>query len=143
MAASPCAMCPSAQPEMADAVILGVRRVSEERQGISYLVTPVPASDALVSLAAPLKPTEVFRFAARCEEASCRHFDGANCSLATRIVNILPAVVDTLPPCRIRPECRWFLQEGRPACLRCPQVITEVMDPSEEYRRAALPETFG
>jgi hypothetical protein len=48
--------------------------------------------------------------------------------------------VESLPPCKIRHECRWFLQEGRPACRRCPQVITEVREPSAEFRRAATPE---
>ena len=140
-----CLMCPSAQPDMADAVILGVRGgVSSddaaEAPYISYLDNPVPVSSELLALSGPVEPTEVFRFAARCEEGACRHFDGADCRLATRIVQILPVAVESLPPCKIRHECRWFRQEGRPACMRCPQVITEVREPSEEFRRAATPE---
>ena len=138
-------MCPSAQPDMADAMILGVRvGVSSddaaEAPYISYLDNPVPVSSELLALAGPVEPTEVFRFAARCEEGACRHFDGADCRLATRIVQILPVAVESLPPCKIRHECRWFRQEGRPACMRCPQVITEVREPSVEFRRAATPE---
>jgi len=75
-------------------------------------------------LAAPLEPTEVFRLAAACQTHLCPHFDGANCGLAARIVQILPAVVEQLPPCRIRPECRWFQQEGATACRRCPRIST-------------------
>jgi hypothetical protein len=133
-------MCPSAQPEMSDAVILGVRSGDAETPYVSYLDEPAPVSDELLALANPLKPTEVFRFAGRCEERACRHFDGSRCRLATRIVQILPAAVESLPSCKIRHECRWFRQEGRAACVRCPQVITEVEQPSAEFRRAATPE---
>lgn len=140
---SSCLMCPSAQPEMADAVVLGVRGGTEQSPTISYLDQPVPVTPQLLALANPVRPAEVFRFAARCEEGACKHFDSTNCRLATRIVNILPAVVDSLPPCRIRHECRWYLQEGRPACVRCPQVVTETQQPTEEYRRAATPECLS
>ena len=132
-------ICPSAQPDMPGATILGVRTGPIERSRIAYLVEPTAVSDQLLKLAEPLKPTEVFRFAAHCEEAACRHFDGAACSLAARVVQILPAVVETLPPCKIRGECRWYRQEGRPACLRCPQVITYLDNPSAEFRLAATP----
>lgn len=140
MAAKSCLMCPSAQPEMSNPLILGVRSGSPEAPRISYLEHPVPASPDLISLAHPLNPTEVYRFVAHCEENACRHFDGVDCKLASRIVQILPAVVDTLPACRIRPTCRWFQQEGRAACIRCPQVITQVSQPSAEYQAAATPE---
>jgi hypothetical protein len=136
---APCLMCPSAQPEMADAVILGVWGPSSDGPVISYLENPAPVSGELLALSEPLPPTEVYRIAARCEEKACRHFDGSSCNLATRIVQILPAVVDVLPPCKIRHECRWFQQEGRPACLRCPQVVTQVENPSEPFRLAATP----
>lgn len=138
-ARAPSLMCPSAQPEMAGPVILGVRDASLDGALISFLEEPVPVSTELLALSEPLPPTEVFRIAARCEEKACRHFDGSSCHLATRIVQILPVVVDTLPPCKIRHECRWFQQEGRPACLRCPQVITRMDNPSEPYRLAAMP----
>jgi hypothetical protein len=132
--------CPSAQPEMADAVILGVRGATADSPNLRYLDEPAPVTDGLLALTAPLAPTEVYRFAARCEEGSCVHFDGSDCRLATRIVQILPAVVDTLPACRIRPTCRWFLQEGRPACFRCPDIVTSSDDRSEMMARAATPQ---
>ena len=133
-------MCPSAQPDMADAVVLGVRGGTLAAPYVSYLENPVPVSSDLLALAGAAAPAEVFRFAARCEEGACRHFDGADCRLATRIVQILPMAVESLPSCKIRHECRWFRQEGRPACLRCPQVITELRQPSEDFRSAATPE---
>ena len=135
----PCMKCPSAQPEMADAVILGVRDASFDGALISYLRDPVQVSTELLALSGPLPSTEVFRIAARYEEKACRHFDGSSCHLATRIVQILPVVVDALPPCKIRHESVWFQQEGRPACLRCPQVITRMDNPNEAFRLAAMP----
>jgi hypothetical protein len=60
------------------------------------------------------------------------HFDGHDCRLATRLVQLLPAVVDRLPPCHVRPDCRWWQQEGKAACLRCPQVVTDWAQPPEQ-----------
>lgn len=73
-----------------------------------------------------MSATRVFRIAATCEERRCSHFDGTDCGLAKRIVSGLAPVTQALPPCRIRSGCRWFGQEGRDACLRCPQVVTDV-----------------
>jgi len=44
---------------------------------------------------------------------------------------MLDPAVSALPRCAIRPRCRWFRQEGREACLRCPLVATEQRNPSE------------
>ncbi|HLQ51924.1 MAG TPA: hypothetical protein VK129_10530 [Terriglobales bacterium] len=131
-------LCPSAQPDMEGARVLGVVSGSAEQSQVAYLSSNVPVTAGLLATAAPLKPTEVFRFAAHCEEKKCRHFDGSHCQLATRIVQILPAVTDGLPPCLIRAECRWFQQEGKAACMRCPQVVTESYEPGEDFKRAAL-----
>jgi hypothetical protein len=130
--------CPSAQPEMENCRVIGVVSGTADAAQVAYVNEHVPASAELLAKAAPLKPTQVFRMAAHCEGKACRHFDGTNCNLATRIVQILPAVVEALPACAIRVNCRWYRQEGRPACLRCPQVITESFEPSEDFLRAAL-----
>jgi hypothetical protein len=100
----------------------------------SSLNEPVAATPEILALAAPLKPTEIYRLSATCAEHKCPHFDGADCRLATRIVNILPAVVDALPPCTIRKDCRWFSQEGGAACKRCPEVTTVSYDLSPTTR---------
>jgi hypothetical protein len=52
------------------------------------------------------------------QEQGCAHFEGVNCRLAQRIAQGLPEVTDTLPPCRVRQNCRWWLQEGKAACFR-------------------------
>jgi hypothetical protein len=130
-------LCPSAQPDMKGSRVLGVVGGSAEAPLVSYLNEAIPVTDKLLALAGAVKATEVFRFSAPCEERACRHFDGSHCQLATRIVQILPAVTEALPACLIRPECRWYQQEGKAACQRCPRIVTQIYEPSEEMRRAA------
>src|SRR5215470_12747533 len=123
-------LCPSAQPGMDNCTVLGVVQQDGPSPRVVYLNQILPASQEVLDMAAPLKPTEVFRLAATCAEHRCPHFDGADCRLATRIVQILPAVVTTLPPCIIRQECRWYSQEGAAACRRCPEITTVNYDVS-------------
>jgi hypothetical protein len=91
----------------------------------------------LLALAGEAKATQLFRIAAPCMNGGCRHFNGA-CTLAQRIVAVAPVVVDAMPDCQIRTTCRWFLQEGAEACVRCPQVATDKADASEEEIRIAF-----
>lgn len=134
-------MCPSAQPGMQEPRLLGVVTFDENGGGsqIAYLNEEVPVTEEVLAQAAPADPNQVFRIAAHCEEKRCTHFDGSDCNLAKRIIQILPAVVDTLPACLIRATCRWYVQEGREACFRCPQVVTQPLDPSADYRLAVTP----
>ena len=99
---------------------------------LQYLDSHLPATPEVLAMAAPLKPTEVFRLAATCAEHKCPHFDGSDCQLAVRIVQILPAAVETLPPFIIRQDCRWYSQEGRAACQRCPEITTVNYDLSSQ-----------
>ena len=131
--------CPSAQPEMAGSVVFGVIGGTVEEPRVGYLAEPQPVTEELLKLSAPVKPTEVFRIAAPCAGSACQHFDGTNCRLARRIIRLVPAVVELLPPCRLRPQCRWWQQEGKAACMRCPQIVTEDYRPTEQLRQAADP----
>ncbi len=106
---------------------------------VQFLEQPVPVTPELLQLAEPLRPTEVFRFAAPCQGDRCSHWDGAECKLVDQIVELLPVASLTLPPCKVRIDCRWFAQRGRQACQRCPQVVTQNEEPSEEMRAAAEP----
>jgi len=131
-------LCPSAVSIGPDAQVFGVLTGST-KQGfqVAYLTEAVPATDTLLTAVAPAKPSEVFRAASPCMEHGCKHFDGTDCQLARRIVAMLDPVVGALPRCAIRPRCRWFRQEGRDACLRCPQVATEGRNPSDLQRTVA------
>jgi hypothetical protein len=132
--------CPSAQPSMEAPRLLGVVEPTAEGPRVAYLNEEVAVTGDLLAAAAPARPAEVFRFSATCEASRCTHFDGTRCKLAARIVDRLPPVVDALPICLIRPTCRWFAQEGREACLRCPQVVTECAEASPDYVEAARPQ---
>jgi hypothetical protein len=125
-------LCPSAQPGMDNCQVLGVVQRDGPKPMLLYLSKPVPATPEVLAMAAPLKPTEVYRLSATCAEHKCPHFDGADCRLATRIVEGLAPAVDALPPCIIRKTCRWFSQEGGAACLRCPEITTVTYDLSPE-----------
>jgi hypothetical protein len=131
--------CPSAQPGMADVQVLGVRSGSADMPELLYLNEPVAATAEVLALAAPLPPVRIFRLAANCEQSKCVHFDGSQCQLASRIVKLMPEVSEHLPPCIIRPRCRWFQQEGGAACLRCPQIITLNLDTDERLKEVAVP----
>lgn len=135
-------LCPSAQPGMANCQVLGVMSGAELEEGprLQYLNQYVAATDEILQMAAPAKPTQVFRLAATCEESKCSHFDGLDCQLAKRIVQIMPAVVSALPPCIVRANCRWYVQEGGNACFRCPQVSTLNAQASEMLQTVAGPE---
>jgi hypothetical protein len=130
-------LCPSAQPGMDRSMILGVVQQAGPRPVVEYLNERVPATPEILAMSAPLKPTEVFRIAATCAEHKCPHFDGADCRLATRVVKLLAAAVDTLPPCTIRKECRWYSQEGEAACRRCPEITTVSYDVSPQAREVS------
>jgi hypothetical protein len=140
MSESRAPLCPSAQPQMEGAQAFGVVSGAPEARRVTWIEKPVPVTTELLAASAPLPPTRVMRFAARCQESACSHFDGHDCRLASRIVALLDPVVTSLPPCPIRADCRWWRQEGREACSRCPQIITETVDPSAVYERAATPE---
>lgn len=131
--------CPSAQPDMEDARVLGVLMETPEGTRVGYLNAVQPVTPDLLELAEGFKPTQIMRFAARCEEGRCTHFDGRDCRLASRIIERMEAVSIGLPPCTIRRTCRWHAQEGPEACHRCSQVATFTTEISAELSAIAFP----
>ncbi|MBI2760481.1 MAG: nitrogen fixation protein [Chloroflexi bacterium] len=136
----PPSFCPSAQPEMEGSVVFGVVGGDRAAPRVGYLTEARPVTPELLALTGAVPATEVFRIGAPCAASACRHFDGARCTLATRVAEGLPIVADTLPACRLRPSCRWWQQEGKAACMRCPQVVTQSWHPSDVYERVATPQ---
>jgi hypothetical protein len=132
--------CPSAQPDMAGARVFGVLSGTDEEPRIAYLKPGVRVSQSMLAKLGAVEPTQVFRFAAACEEHRCTHFDGSRCQLGARIARDLGPVVDALPPCQIRVSCRWFAEQGGAVCLRCPQIITRVSGDDALRRIATTPE---
>ncbi|WP_423966380.1 hypothetical protein [Bradyrhizobium sp.] len=129
--------CPSAQATAEGARIFGMMTGASDARRVGYLTEAQPVSEKLLSLAGPAKPTQLFRIAAPCANGGCKHFKDRTCSLAQRIVDGLPAVVNALPACQIRSTCRWFRQEGREACFRCPQVMTDRSSASDYEKQIA------
>lgn len=124
-------LCPSARPESVDSIVFGIISGTVAEPRVTYLKQPLPISDELIAKASPITPTEIFRMATPCIAKDCLHFDGEDCRLAKQIAEKLPAVAEELPPCSIRRDCRWWKQEGKAACMRCPQVITDNYNASE------------
>jgi hypothetical protein len=125
---SPCdadqLQCPSAQPGMQYASVFGVIGGQSRTEQTQYLDAKILATNSVLAITGDVDPLKVYRIAATCEKSKCLHFNGTDCQLARRIVQLLPLAVDKIPNCAIRPECRWFAQEGAAACLRCPQVVS-------------------
>nr|AVH79618.1 hypothetical protein [Nostoc sp. PCC 9205] len=133
-------LCPSARPEIPGSVVFGLIGGTVTEPKVTYLKQQLPVTDELLAKASPVTPTEIFRTAAPCAAKKCEHFDGQDCRLATRVTEKLPTVVSELPPCSIRKDCRWWQQEGKAACMRCPQVITDNYNPSQLMQEVALTE---
>ena len=134
--------CPSAQPDMAGARPFGVvsGTVTETRVAF-FKKDALQHFDWRERFDVP-EATQLFRFAARCEKSACGHYDGIDhrCSLGQRVATVLPPVTDALPPCLIRPTCRWHAEQGASVCLRCPQVVTMIPAGDGPLQSVARPE---
>jgi hypothetical protein len=139
---SPSLMCPSADSQMPNSVIFGIVVGTAAAPHLVHLDRAIPVPPELLALAAPVQPTEIFRVAATCSEGACTHFDGANCRLTQRIVAELPTVTEQIPACAIRSTCRWWHQEGKPACLRCQQIVRDNYVASEQLIHAIDPAIY-
>ena len=118
--------CPSTTAADPDARVFGVVVGTADVPEVAYLAEPVPLSTASSATPADVSATEIYRLAGRCVESQCQHYSGKHCRLGEHIVSSLEAVARALPPCSIRQDCRWFHEQRAQACLRCPQVVTEV-----------------
>jgi hypothetical protein len=125
---------------MEGAVVFGVVGGTADEPWVGYLDRRLPVTPEVLALTGDVAPAEVYRFGAPCAGGGCRHFDGSSCRLASKLVQLTPPASATLPACTLRPECRWWRQEGKAACMRCPVVVTVNYDPSDELRRAADPD---
>lgn len=123
-AAAPLA-CPSANPDWDDAQLLGV--VLGTPTAPETWFTGVRAIDpAMIAAAAPARPAEVFRFTARCRGGECAQFQDGRCRVGAAVAaHLEPLPEHALPRCGIRPQCRWWQEQGAAACRRCPTVVTD------------------
>jgi hypothetical protein len=57
-----------------------------------------------------------------------------------RLVQIVPATEATpLPACSVRRTCRWFVERGKAACLRCSEIRTDGYDRNPLLVEASRP----
>jgi hypothetical protein len=137
-------LCPSTFPGWPDSVAFGIVTGTVEEPRWQPFEKPLPITDELLALSGPVAPTEIFRFAGPCAGKACQHFAGetGQCRLVEKTVRFVPKVQDKLPPCTIRVDCKWWRQEGREACFRCPQVASSNPANAEAMRMAADPTVF-
>jgi hypothetical protein len=135
--------CPSAMEENDHPIVFGIVGGTADRPRVEYLTEPQPLTPEIQRMCSPVTPAEVLRIATPCVRYRCKHFESEKCTLAQRIVQILSPVVDSVPSCRLRPSCRWWIQEGPSACLRCPQVVRTPSLVTQEHRRVSDPEIFA
>lgn len=128
--------CPSSTPEIPGSEIFGIVEGTVDQPNMTYLDPLLPVTPELLAAADPVEPTEIFRFVGTCLEKGCQQFGNGQCQLAKRIVQGLPAITQTLPTCAIRHRCRWWQQEGKAACLRCPQIVRTNYALSDPMRQA-------
>ena len=132
--------CPSSTPDIPNSQIFGIVEGTVSDPTVTYLDQPLLTTSKLLATAYPVEPTEIFRFVGTCLEKGCQQFGDGQCQLAKRIVEGLPAVTQTLPTCAIRQRCRWWQQEGKAACLRCPQVVRTNYALSDTARQVIAPD---
>ena len=129
--------CPSAPVTGQDPRIFGMMTGTPGAVRLGYLTEALPVTEDLIALAGPNDPASVFRIAARCATGGCKHWKDNGCSLAERVVEGLPVVVNALPACQIRSTCRWFRQKGKDACLRCPGIIRDIPNATDLQKEVA------
>ena len=122
-------------------MLFGVVEGTATEPRVTYLREPLPVNAQILSLADPVDPREVMRFATNCATSACQHFDGERCQLAAKIVGLLPSEGGPLPACGLRPRCRWWQEQGKDACMRCPIIVTQRYAPDPLLRLAANPAT--
>lgn len=118
-------LCPSARPESPEAAIFGVVDRSTATPEVRYLREPAPLSDDLLGLLQGASPGEVWRIGAPCAGSGCLHFDGVECSLGERLVQLGSRSAE-VPRCALRAAgCRWFHERGPAACKVCCFVLSD------------------
>ncbi len=121
-------LCPSACCKPG-ADLLGIVMGSGE---VSFLPVPVKIDDSFVQIALQgRRPEKRFRFAAPCLTDGCEQWSQGRCGVIDRFTAGVAAEIDPLGDvrhCLIRPQCRWFSQNGAAACQVCSQVVTDVSE---------------
>jgi hypothetical protein len=69
-------LCPSAPGHPGESVLIGVVTGKPDAPRVMPTEAAVEVTPELLSLASPVSPSEVFRFASACRGSACTHFRG-------------------------------------------------------------------
>lgn len=117
-------LCPAARCEPG-AHLVGVVQPSGR---VAFLPPGGRVDEEFSRLASCPQSTVRFRYASRCTESACCHWQGQRCAALDEVrAHLAPFAQTTAPHCAIRPQCHWHQQAGDAACAVCPLVITEMM----------------
>ena len=117
-------LCPSFSPKKPGVGwVFGIIAGEPGKTQVVPLEKPEPVTEETFELTAPFHPSQVLRMAAPCMEGRCKNFGEGACHLAKTVAS-RAADDTTLPPCKIRPRCLWWKQEGGEACKKCPELVT-------------------
>jgi hypothetical protein len=125
--------CPNGNPAVGS-VILGV--VGENDQ-VEFLPEEELVDKEFMDIV--IHDTDLlkkFRFSHPCVEGKCGHWQGSRCNVpdvAFAMMQEKMIADNKLPECSIRPQCRWFTQEGPKACFACPYMVN--------YKREGEPDS--
>src|SRR3954467_2789299 len=136
------ALCPSATCKDG-ALLLGI---VQKDATIGFLPEKMPIDSKFTAIAHEGRaPEKRFRFADKCVQSGCKQWTGTRCGVIDSLLNLNQNVpsAQRLPNCSIRPECRWFSQNGAKACALCPLVITDLQEDQPASPTVTPVETTG
>lgn len=121
-------MCPSHRCKPGSQ-LLGIR---QDDGTVAILPQPLPVTEEFIKTVSrhEVPPEQRFRFTNKCIEGGCHQWTGTACGVVEKMVGFLDKVqpLKKLPPCAIRPHCRWFSQRSGDACAVCSYVITDITE---------------
>lgn len=128
-------LCPAARCEPG-AHLVGVVQPSGR---VAFLPPGGRVDEEFSRLASAPQSTVRFRYASRCAESGCAHWQGRSCAALDEVrAHLAPFAQTIAPSCAIRPQCRWHQQAGDAACAVCPLVINEMMVPEEPDQKLGM-----
>ena len=111
-------LCPSASITEKSAHILGILTKNLE---IHYVKDSIPVNNELKDILKKQPNLEgYFRFTAKCRH--CKQWQNNRCNVAY-FANKIADSTESIPHCRIKKNCRWFIQEGVSVCRSCKFIV--------------------
>ncbi|MFH8386065.1 hypothetical protein ACH4E7_34960 [Kitasatospora sp. NPDC018058] len=109
-------------------LLLGIVRPNGTVAALRRPLT-VDAEFAARASAPGLRPPEArFRFAGPCVGAACGQWEAERCTLGDALAAAAQEIGaddagGPLPPCAVRPTCRWWQQGGPAVCHVCDRIV--------------------